>query len=468
MKSRTTIEQVAQDDDDDRPTRRPPPVAELVKGVLPSLRRNLERHDEQRVSRDIEPIDDGAPADDDELPTVPPTRADAADVDGDDDDPTIVEPFAYFDKEDESDRPTERSLVAAAPVAADSPTSPPPVAKHRQQEPRRAPPPPPRAAAVREIVAAPVAYSPEAPPAVRVIDAAPAALSPRVPPLAGPGSSAAAAAKHQPGLAFPSPSAPSAPFPTAAAALPNEVFRSTLGRPERSKFISIAGGIAALLVIGGAGYLGTMSGKANSTTGTARPDESARVKVEAPPPVAAPSHEPEPSPPPPPSTEPSATAPAFAEPSPKTRDTVREPPPRRTTPDDETVRTRTSSETGRPPKTRTIRTTTDEEGAAPQTRLPDPSEAPAERPAIDQGALRAAFAEGEAKARACLGSTSPTGTARVSVTFAPTGEAVGAVVSGAPFANTLEGQCMVGKFRTLRVPAFTGADIIVRKSISFL
>jgi len=45
---------------------------------------------------------------------------------------------------------------------------------------------------------------------------------------------------------------------------------------------------------------------------------------------------------------------------------------------------------------------------------------------------------------------------------------VGALVSGAPFANTLEGQCMAAKFRTLHVPPFTGAEVIVRKSISFL
>jgi hypothetical protein len=100
--------------------------------------------------------------------------------------------------------------------------------------------------------------------------------------------------------------------------------------------------------------------------------------------------------------------------------------------------------------------------------LPDPNEAPAVRPTIDQPALRAAFAEGEAKAKACLGVTSPTGSARISVTFAPSGEAVGAIVSGAPFANTLEGQCMAGKFRTLHVPPFTGPEVIVRKSISFL
>jgi hypothetical protein len=99
--------------------------------------------------------------------------------------------------------------------------------------------------------------------------------------------------------------------------------------------------------------------------------------------------------------------------------------------------------------------------------LPDSNETPAARPTIDQGSLRAAFAEGEAKARACLGATSPSGTARFSVTFAPTGEAVGAVVVGAPFANTLEGQCMAAKFRTLHVPPFTGGEVIVRKSIAF-
>jgi len=59
----------------------------------------------------------------------------------------------------------------------------------------------------------------------------------------------------------------------------------------------------------------------------------------------------------------------------------------------------------------------------------------------------------------------PTGTARVTVTFAPSGEVTGASVGGA-LANSVEGSCIAAKFRALHVPPFVGADVVVRKSFS--
>jgi hypothetical protein len=248
---------------------------------------------------------------------------------------------------------------------------------------------------------------------------------------------------------------------------------------------NFAAGIAALIVVAGAGYLGAMSGRPQATTTGSPPAETTTVaKVDPPPPptaTAAPPPAPSPAPTPTATAEPPRAREVAPEPrratsdeeAPRPRRTTSDeetPRPRRTTSDEEAPRPRATGDNPRPSRTHAPKPAGDEESGGntpPETRLPDSNEPPPQRPTIDQGALRAAFAEGEAKARACLGAASPSGTARFSVTFAPSGEAVAAIVSGAPFANTLEGQCMAGKFRTLHVPPFTGGEVIVRKSINF-
>jgi hypothetical protein len=85
---------------------------------------------------------------------------------------------------------------------------------------------------------------------------------------------------------------------------------------------------------------------------------------------------------------------------------------------------------------------------------------------VDDDALQQALAEAAARAKGCRDATSPTGVATVSVTIAPSGDATGAVVTGPPFAHTLEGECIAGKFRAVHVPAFRGDMINVRKSVT--
>jgi len=500
--SRAFVESADKGDDDDRPTRRPPPVAELAKGFEQSVSRartepatiEPDAFEEEPEPGSVEPDfrNHARPADDDEFPTLPPTRADTEDDDTDDE-PTIVEPFAYFARDafadlssdrPSDDRPTDRSFRAAAPVDVDAPTPPPAIPVRRGSEPRRAPDPPAaRVATASHVVAAPIAYPGSAVPDVRAMSA-PAAAPASMFPVSDPGGAPAIAHPHATAAPLTSRAVPSTPE---APVLSSRMLRSSQRPSERPKATNFAAGIAALIVVAAAGYLGAMSGKSTATTSdSASPEESAVAKIEPPPPPAAtevPRHDPLPAPPPPVEALPAPRArevPTEA-PSPS-RENVRESPPRRTTPeeeaprprrttsDEDAPRVRTPSETSRASRTHAPRPPAEEESGntAPETRLPDSNDAPAARATIDQGALRSAFAEGESKAKACLGATSPTGTARFSVTFAPSGEAVGAVVSGAPFANTLEGQCMAGKFRTLRVPPFTGPDVIVRKSISFL
>jgi len=495
ISSRAFLERGATDeeDDDDRPTGRPPPVAELAKGMFDVGKPQFERANLEPVSTEPEfisvapdPISvapdamhdeaepgDGSPKDDDELPTLPPTGSDSDD-DGDDE-PTIVEPYSFFAARNLSiedrasdERPTDRAIPAATPVAADPRTAPPPVSAHREDQPGRAaaPPPAPRVGTARDQGLSPIGY-PGAPTAAARVMSVDAPVAPAAVPTPGPGSSSAKGMSHQHGLAASLMSRAAPSVPPVAPALSGQVFRSVRAPSQRSKSTNIAAAVGALVIIAAAGYLGAMSGKRIEATPAAAPAApSAIAKVEAPAP-------PDPPAAPPPVVEAPAPPPLRAAapeppPPPPPREVVREsPPPRRTTTDEETPRPRESTRT----KSRTPRPPADEEGAGngpPETRLPDSSEAPAARATVDQGALRAAFAEGEAKAKSCLGSTSPTGVARISVTFAPTGEAVGAVVSGSPFANTLEGQCMAAKFRTLHVPPFVGAEVIVRKSISFL
>ena len=486
-------EAIEDEDDDDRPTRRPPPVAELAKGVFDTTKAEVERAHHNPVNAEPEfisvapdPPDDEAELEgsssDDELPTLPPTPPDPED-DGDDE-PTIVEPYSFFatrnlsiEDRPSDERPTDRSIPVATPVPADRPPPPATPPARQENEPRRAAeaPPPPRVGTVRDRGLAPIGYPGAAAPAVRVMGVDAPAAPPSVPP-AGAGSISAVAMSNQHGLAASMMSRAATSAPPVAPVLSSQLFRAARRTSDRSKATNIAAAVAALVVIAAAGYLGAMSGKRIEAAPDPVPSEpSATAKVETPPPPEAtvkPHHDPPAAPPP--AVE--ALAPSHTRepnpepppPPPPPREVVREsPPPRRTTTDEETPRPRESTRT----KSRTPRPPADEEGSSggpPETRLPDPSEAPAARATIDQAALRAAFAEGEAKAKSCLGATSPTGTARISVTFAPTGEAVGAFVSGAPFANTLEGQCMAAKFRTLHVPPFTGAEVIVRKSISFL
>jgi hypothetical protein len=69
------------------------------------------------------------------------------------------------------------------------------------------------------------------------------------------------------------------------------------------------------------------------------------------------------------------------------------------------------------------------------------------------------------RAMACKGD-GPSGTASVSVTFAPSGRVTSAKVEGGPFSGTPTGVCIATAFRSAAVPPFDGSPITVRKSVS--
>jgi hypothetical protein len=110
--------------------------------------------------------------------------------------------------------------------------------------------------------------------------------------------------------------------------------------------------------------------------------------------------------------------------------------------------------------------------AAPATAAPAPTEPPKATPPpppagneFDKGAASAAMSAAASRAMACKGD-GPSGTASVSVTFAPSGRVTSAKVDGGPFSGTPTGGCIATAFRSATVPPFDGSPITVRKSVS--
>jgi len=66
----------------------------------------------------------------------------------------------------------------------------------------------------------------------------------------------------------------------------------------------------------------------------------------------------------------------------------------------------------------------------------------------------------------CKKSDGPTGSGRVAVTFAPSGNVTNAVVNGDPFAGTSVGGCVAAKFRAVKVPPFGGSPVTVNKTFT--
>jgi hypothetical protein len=85
---------------------------------------------------------------------------------------------------------------------------------------------------------------------------------------------------------------------------------------------------------------------------------------------------------------------------------------------------------------------------------------------VDEDALQKALAQAAQRAKGCHVEGGPTGTVRVSITFAPSGDVTGATVLGTSFSNTVEGDCIAAKFRALHIPPFSGTDVVVHKAVT--
>lgn len=85
---------------------------------------------------------------------------------------------------------------------------------------------------------------------------------------------------------------------------------------------------------------------------------------------------------------------------------------------------------------------------------------------FNMGEAKARLAAAATAAQGCKKGDGPTGTGRVVVLFAPSGAAQSATVSGPPFEGTPTGNCVAGRFRAVRVPAFSGSPFSVSKSFT--
>jgi len=85
---------------------------------------------------------------------------------------------------------------------------------------------------------------------------------------------------------------------------------------------------------------------------------------------------------------------------------------------------------------------------------------------FNRGAASSALGAAAGAAKSCKTPDGPTGTGKVKVTFAPSGNVTSAQVQGPPFAGTSVGGCVAGVFRGARVPPFDGSPVSVTKSFT--
>ncbi len=111
--------------------------------------------------------------------------------------------------------------------------------------------------------------------------------------------------------------------------------------------------------------------------------------------------------------------------------------------------------------------------AEPAKAEPAKTETPKEEPKkevavagdFDAAAARASLGAAAGAAAGCRKADDPSGTARVTITFAPSGRVTSAVVSGPPFAGTATGGCIASAMRSARVPPFSGSPVTVGKTV---
>jgi len=84
---------------------------------------------------------------------------------------------------------------------------------------------------------------------------------------------------------------------------------------------------------------------------------------------------------------------------------------------------------------------------------------------FDRDAARNALASAASQASSCRKEGDPSGTAILTITFAPSGRVTSAQVQGPPFSGTATGGCIASTMRRASVPAFSGDYVTVSKTI---
>lgn len=93
------------------------------------------------------------------------------------------------------------------------------------------------------------------------------------------------------------------------------------------------------------------------------------------------------------------------------------------------------------------------------------TDAPPAEVAFNADATASALNAAAQRASSCKKPTDPSGVAVVTITFAPTGRVTSANISGPPFAGTETGSCIASVLRGVKVPAYTGDFMTVKKTI---
>lgn len=110
-----------------------------------------------------------------------------------------------------------------------------------------------------------------------------------------------------------------------------------------------------------------------------------------------------------------------------------------------------------------------ERPAAPAQPAPAPPAPPPPAPAageFNRAAARTALASAAATAAGCKRPDDPSGGARVSVTFAPSGRVTSSKLMGSPFQGTPTGGCIARAFRGASVPPFSGDPVTITKDVT--
>ncbi len=84
---------------------------------------------------------------------------------------------------------------------------------------------------------------------------------------------------------------------------------------------------------------------------------------------------------------------------------------------------------------------------------------------FDKSAAVAALKGAAAQASSCRKDGDPSGTAVLTITFAPSGRVTSAAIQGPPFAGTPTGGCIANTMRHASIPAFDGDRVTVTKTV---
>ncbi len=84
---------------------------------------------------------------------------------------------------------------------------------------------------------------------------------------------------------------------------------------------------------------------------------------------------------------------------------------------------------------------------------------------FDRSAAVAALKGAAAQASSCRKDGDPSGTAVLTITFAPSGRVTSAAIQGPPFAGTATGGCIASTMRHASIPAFDGDRVTVTKTV---